>query len=67
MQWLAQDTDHDTQVLPLHDAIQHSMDDDCLCGPHSETVPRADGKGTNWLVIHHSLDGREYHEPPESE
>lgn len=46
-------------VLPQNDLIEHVEDgDDCLCGPTSEPVFRADGS-CGWVIVHHSLDGRE--------
>lgn len=32
--------------------------DDCPCGPRTEPVP-ADNGSVDWLITHHSLDGRE--------
>jgi hypothetical protein len=58
--WLAQNTDHGTEVLPVNDLITHDGDD-CVCIPTVEHVPRTRG-GDSWLVVHHSLDGRERHE-----
>lgn len=49
-------------VYPDGDLIEHDTDgSDCLCGPRNEAVPREDGS-FGWLVVHHSLDGREAHE-----
>jgi len=49
-------------VTPVDDLLEHDTDDgDCICGPDIETVFREDGSN-GWLVIHHSLDGREQHE-----
>ena len=49
-------------VLPIHDLIEHEdVGDACPCGPTVEAVFRDDGSN-GWLVIHHSLDGREGHE-----
>lgn len=45
-------------VLPYRDLIEHPMSDDCTCGPTSQPVKRDDGS-IGWVVIHHSLDGRE--------
>lgn len=49
-------------VLPIGDLVEHVSDDDCLCGPTSKLI-KADDGSTQWLVIHHSLDGREAGEP----
>lgn len=44
-------------VTPTADLIEHPHGD-CPCGPTVEAVFRSDGSN-GWLVIHHSLDGRE--------
>lgn len=45
-------------VVPLGDAVEYVSDDDCLCGPTATPVKVGDGS-VQWLMIHHSLDGRE--------
>lgn len=46
-------------VAPTSDLIKHdTSSDDCPCGPRTESVTRDDGS-TGWVVVHHSLDGRE--------
>lgn len=49
-------------VSPINDLIQHDTDDTdgtkCVCGPAVEPVKRHDGS-MGWMIIHHSLDGRE--------
>jgi hypothetical protein len=46
-------------VHPIGDLIRHDTDgQDCACGPRTEPVARDDGT-TGWLIVHHSLDGRE--------
>lgn len=45
-------------VLPVDDLIEHETTDDCPCGVTPETVKREDGS-MGWVVVHHSLDGRE--------
>ncbi len=53
-------------VSPLGDLIEHDTDgDDCLCGPRTEPVERDDGS-YGWVIVHHSLDGRERHEETEA-
>lgn len=47
-------------VEPVNDLIEHE-DNDCLCGPDVEAVFRNDGSN-DWLITHHSLDGRELSE-----
>jgi hypothetical protein len=50
-------------VVPLGDLIDHNSDSaDCVCGPRVEPVECDDGS-IGWLVVHHSLDGRELDEP----
>lgn len=49
-------------VRPLWDLVDHTLTEDCICGPTVEPVERVDG-GISWLVSHHSLDGREHREP----
>lgn len=48
-------------VIPIGDLIDHDTDEDCACGPTAEPVERVDGS-VGWLMIHHSLDGREQEE-----
>ncbi len=47
-------------VFPVNDVVEHDTEnfDECVCGPDVEYL---DGGGK--LVSHHSLDGRELHEP----
>ncbi|GAA0705277.1 hypothetical protein GCM10010193_70440 [Kitasatospora atroaurantiaca] len=62
-QWLAEQTDERTvHCVPLDDAVSHDLTDDCPCGPRSRPEECRDGS-TGWVVIHHSLDGRELTEP----
>lgn len=46
---------------PLQDRVTHVLTDNCICGPTTELHQTEDGD--HWLTIHHSLDGRENHEP----
>lgn len=50
-------------VVPVSDLIDHddTGDHECVCGPTTEPVERDDGS-FGWVVVHHSLDGREQHE-----
>lgn len=51
--------DHHVTVVAL---VEHDVDGgDCICGPTIEAVFREDGSN-GWIVIHHSLDGREQQE-----
>lgn len=46
-------------VYPVGDLIEHDTEgDQCPCGPTTEPVFREDGSN-GWLLVHHSLDGRE--------
>lgn len=49
-------------VLPSADLIAHEeVGEDCPCGPTVEPVEREDGS-CGWVIVHHSLDGREVRE-----
>lgn len=49
----------DWHVYPIRDHIEHITEgDECPCGPTPEPVKREDGS-VAWIVVHHSLDGRE--------
>jgi hypothetical protein len=62
MTWLATHaTADDVHVTPRADLVDHSLTDECPCGPTVEPVARDDGS-YGWLYTHHSLDGREQHE-----
>lgn len=54
---------NELHVIPDGDWYGHSRTEDCVCGPRVEPVKRRDGS-MGWLYVHHSLDGREQHEPP---
>jgi len=58
--WLIGLKGDEAHVLPDRDVVTHHADD-CVCGPTTEPVERADGS-IAWVVIHHSLDGREARE-----
>lgn len=50
-------------TYPVNDLIEHeTTGDDCPCGPDTHPVQRDDGS-YGWVIVHHSLDGRELHEP----
>lgn len=49
-------------VYPVNDLIEHDTDGgECPCGPETEAVPCDDGT-YGWVITHHSMDGREFHE-----
>lgn len=57
-------TSSTAHVYPVGDLIQHDTDsDDCVCGPTTKPLKRDDGP-CDWLIVHHSLDGRERTEKP---
>lgn len=48
-------------VTPQHDLVDHdtsTTEPDCVCGPEVRPVIQDDGS-MGWLLVHHSLDGRE--------
>ncbi|MDF2045135.1 hypothetical protein P2P98_03095 [Microbacterium sp. Kw_RZR3] len=52
----------DVHVSPIGDLIEHDTNGgECPCGPTAKPVERADGS-MGWIILHHSLDGREYTE-----
>ncbi len=56
-----------THVWPNDDAVEHdteTTDPTCVCGPKVELVTT--DAGDHWMILHHSLDGREQHEPKPS-
>ena len=50
-------------VAPNNDLIEHDLEsDDCICGPRIDPV-KADDGSMGWVVVHHTMDGREFSEP----
>jgi hypothetical protein len=45
-------------VMPRGDLLDHDESEDCVCMPSVEPVAQDDGS-IDWVVVHHSLDGRE--------
>lgn len=48
-------------VTPQRDRIGHdtsTAEPDCMCGPETRPVTQENGS-VGWLLVHHSLDGRE--------
>lgn len=48
-------------VTPIRDLVDHdtsTSEADCTCGPEVRPVTHDDGS-IGWLLVHHSLDGRE--------
>jgi hypothetical protein len=48
-------------VTPQHDLVDHdtsTTEPDCVCGPEVRPATQEDGS-VGWLLVHHSLDGRE--------
>jgi hypothetical protein len=52
---------NEVHVTPVNDGIEHELTDDCACSPKSLPITRDDGS-CGWVVMHHSLDGREAQE-----
>ncbi|WP_280393073.1 hypothetical protein [Nocardia wallacei] len=50
----------EAHVVPSGDLLEHRVeaDGECVCGPRMEPVKNSDGS-IGWVVVHHSLDGRE--------
>lgn len=59
--WLSCPANGNWHVVPLGDLVTHAGDEDCVCGPRIDPVERDDGS-IAWVVVHHSLDGREAYE-----
>lgn len=64
--WLAQTADYGSCVVPLRDLIAHDNtgedgDENCICGPTWNPIETDDGELV-WMLVHHSLDGREHEE-----
>ena len=55
-------------VVPINDLIEHdsSGGQNCVCGPTTKPVEAEDGS-MGWVVVHHSLDGRERAEEPHAQ
>jgi hypothetical protein len=52
---------HTLHVAPVHDLVDHdtsTTEPDCVCGPEVRPATQEDGS-VGWLLVHHSLDGRE--------
>jgi hypothetical protein len=48
-------------AVPQHDIAGHdtsTTEPDCVCGPEVRPATQEDGS-VGWLLVHHSLDGRE--------
>jgi hypothetical protein len=48
-------------VAPIGDLVDHdtsTAEPDCVCGPEVRPAAQEDGS-VGWLLVHHSLDGRE--------
>lgn len=49
-------------TYPVNDLIDHELEgDECPCGVTTEPVQCEDGS-YGWVILHHSLDGRELNE-----
>ena len=48
-------------ATPIGDLVDHDTstgEPDCVCGPEVRPTTQDDGS-MGWLLVHHSLDGRE--------
>lgn len=46
-------------ISPGNDLIEHDTETgDCVCGPECRPAEQRDGS-ILWILVHHSLDGRE--------
>jgi hypothetical protein len=53
---------HLLHVTPISDLVDHdtsTADADRVCGPDAKPITQDDGS-ISWLLVHHSLDGREH-------
>ena len=49
----------DFHVYPEGDLVEHvTVGAGCVCGPETRPVKHDDGS-IEWVLVHHSLDGRE--------
>jgi len=55
---------NEAHVIPVADLIGHEASEECACVPQARLVTLADGSD-GWLLVHHSLDGREASEGQE--
>jgi len=49
-------------VVPTRDLIEHTLDNQCICGPDQEMLVDDDDVPYGVWICHHSLDGREFDE-----
>lgn len=59
-QWACIHAPDAVHVVPVDDLIPHAQGD-CVCGPEHELI-KTHGMPDAWLIVHHSLDGREARE-----
>lgn len=60
--WIVYTVNDDAHFVPASDVVEHTLTDECICGPRSEAIRRADGS-FGWIAVHNSIDGREFSEP----
>lgn len=49
-------------AYPLNDLVEHETEsENCVCGPAVLPIKHDDGS-SGWIILHHSLDGRELNE-----
>jgi len=45
-------------IFPISDLVEHTVTEDCVCGPSDELLVGQEG-GDRWVLVHHRLDGKE--------
>ena len=43
-------------IFPIGDLVEHTVTEDCVCGPSDERLV-SKGDGDQWVLVHHRLDG----------
>lgn len=57
--WIViEDSEGAVHVYPGRDAVEHTADEECVCGPRV-TIETFDDAPDGTVITHHSLDGRE--------
>ena len=45
-------------IFPIGDLVEHTVAEDCVCGPAEELLVNQE-TGDRWVLVHHRLDGKE--------
>lgn len=60
--WIEEAAMMTVHVSPVNDLIEHDTEtEDCVCVPEIRPAEQEDGS-VLWVLVHHSLDGREMDE-----